>query len=118
MAITLYGIPTCGTVKKARAWLDARDAVHTFVDFRSTPPSAEQVGAWVTAFGAKAMRNTSGGAYRALPEEKKTWSDDRWRQAFTDDPMLIKRPIVEKGGVPVRVGWRARDEELEAQLLG
>ncbi|MEE8659864.1 hypothetical protein CGLAMM_00735 [Acetobacteraceae bacterium EV16G] len=35
---TLYGIPNCGSVKKARAWLEARGVVYRFVDFKKTPP--------------------------------------------------------------------------------
>ena len=76
--ITVYGIPNCDTVKKARRWLDARGAAHTFVDYRQQPPSADEVAAWVGAVGAKALRNTSGGAYRALPDDKKSWDDARW----------------------------------------
>ena len=117
MALTVYGIPTCGTVKKARKWLDEHGAEHTWVDFRATPPSAAQVTAWVSTFTAKKMRNTSGGAYRALGDEKKTWSDEVWAEKFAQDPMLIKRPIIERDGVPVQVGFRGSDDELAAALL-
>jgi arsenate reductase len=116
MALTIYGIPSCGTVKKARAWLDKKGVAHAFVDFRATPPSPTQVRAWVTAFGAKAMRNTSGGSYRALPDEKSTWSDAEWTKQFIEDPMLIKRPIVEKDGTPVAVGFK--DESTIVAALG
>ncbi len=106
MNLTLHGIPTCGTVKKARKWLDARSIPYTFVDFRSSPPSREQVARWVEHFGARALRNTSGGAYRALGPEKKTWDDARWLEAFLADPMLIKRPVVEIDGAPALVGFK------------
>ncbi|MCO4745075.1 MAG: Spx/MgsR family RNA polymerase-binding regulatory protein [Proteobacteria bacterium] len=115
--LTVYGISSCGTVKKARKWLDARGADHTWVDFRKTEVSRDQVAAWVSAFGAKAMRNTSGGAYRALPAEKADWDDARWLDAFAADPMLIKRPIIERDGVPTQVGFRGSDEDFEAKLL-
>lgn len=103
--LRVYGIPSCGTVKKARAWLDDHAKAHTFVDFRATPPTRAQVDAWVAAFGAKALRNTSGGSYRALGPEKDGWDDARWAEAFAADPMLIKRPVVERDGAPVVVGW-------------
>jgi len=116
MALTVYGIPTCGTVNKARKWLDEHDITYDWVDFRQTPPSRTQVERWVGAFGARAMRNTSGGAYRKLPDAKKTWDEATWTAHFAEDPMLIKRPVVERDGEPVRVGWRASDEELLDQL--
>lgn len=115
MNLTVYGIPTCGTVKKVRAWLDAQGQAHAWVDLRATPPSMERVQAWVSAFGVQAMKNTSGGSYRALGVEKDAWSDADWIVAFQRDPMLIKRPVLERDGLPWSVGHRP--ERLEA-LLG
>ena len=107
--ITIYGIPTCSTVQKARAYLDDSGAAHTFVDFRTTPPPPEQVKKWVATFGTQAMKNTSGGSYRALADEKAGWTDDQWTAAFARDPMLIKRPIIERDGVPIVVGFKDKD---------
>jgi len=109
MKLTVYGIPSCGTVKKARAWLDARGLAHAWVDFRSTPPSPAQVERWVRAFGPGPMRNTSGGAFRELPEEKADWDADRWTSAFQGDAMLIRRPVVEIDGEPAFVGFKEPD---------
>lgn len=114
--LTLYGIPTCGTVRKARKWLDARGVDHTFVDFREEPPDRDTIAGWVEALTAKALRNTSGKAYRALPEDRKTWSDARWIEAFADDPMLIKRPVFTRDGEPVAVGFRGTDEAIAERL--
>eukprot|EP01136_Pigoraptor_vietnamica_P027799 Opistho-1_new@84539 len=35
--VTLYGIPNCDTVKKARAWLTEHGIAHTFHDFKKHP---------------------------------------------------------------------------------
>jgi arsenate reductase len=105
--VVVWGIPSCGTVKKARAWLDERGVAHAFVDLRQTPPSAAKLASWARAFGVQALKNTSGGSYRALPAEKDTWSDERWLAAFAADPMLVRRPVVEKDGAALQVGWRA-----------
>ena len=115
--LTVYGIPSCGTVKKARAWLDARGVAHTFHDFRADPVASETVEAWVRALGSKALRNTSGGSYRALPDAKDTWSDAEWVRAFAGDPMLIKRPVITRDGVAVLAGFRGSDDALAERLL-
>ena len=109
MKLTVYGIPSCGTVKKARAWLDSKRLDYTWVDLRESPPSSARIKRWVKTFGTKPMRNTSGGSYRALPEEKKTWDDATWTTHFIDDPMLLKRPVLEIDGTPTLVGFKEAD---------
>jgi arsenate reductase len=104
--ITVYGIPTCDTVRKARRHLDEQGVAHTFVDFRADPVGRERIEAWVASLGAKALRNTSGQSYRALPDDKAGWSDARWVEAFAGDPMLLKRPVIERDGVAVQAGFR------------
>lgn len=117
MSLKVYGIPTCGTVRKARAWLDARGVAYDFVDLRASPPAAAVVARWVEAFGAPALRNTSGGAYRALGPEKADWDDARWQEAFVAEPMLIKRPVITRDDAPLLVGFRGTDEALTDALL-
>ena len=116
MTLTVYGIPSCGTVKKARSWLDGARRPHSFVDFRQTPPSAAQVRGWVAKFGSRALRNTSGGSYRARGPEKDAWTEAQWTAAFIADAMLIKRPVVERDGVPVIVGWTLEETEIVERL--
>ena len=106
MSLVVYGIPTCGTVKKARAHFDASGEPYQFVDFRAQPVDPERIRGWVRRLGAAALKNTSGGSYRALPAEKAAWDDARWAEAFVADPMLIKRPVIERDGVVTGAGFR------------
>jgi len=109
MSITLYGIPSCGTVKKAREWLDARGLAYDWADTRQQAPEPERVARWMDTFGFKPLRNTSGGAYRALPVEKKGWGAEEWLPLMQADAMLLKRPVVERDGQPVLVGFKEPD---------
>ena len=114
--LVVWGIPSCATVKKARAFLTRRGMDHHFADLRATPPSSSTIELWAAAFGAKALRNTSGGSYRALGPDKDAWSDAQWIKAFAGDPMLIKRPVIERDGKPLMVGFQNDDDA--ARLLG
>jgi arsenate reductase len=116
MTLTVYGIPNCGTCKKALQWLDQNKVAYEFVDTKLNPPSRDMVADWVSALGSKPMRNTSGHAYRALGDEKQTWSDDQWIAAFADDAMLLKRPLFVRDGKAVLVGFRAKDDVLRDVL--
>lgn len=116
MTLKVYGIPNCGTCKKAIAWLEDNDITYDFVNTKEQPPGKDAIAAWVNELTAKPMRNTSGGSYRALGEEKKDWSDRQWTDAFAEDAMLLKRPLFEKDGKAVMVGFRAKEVEKLAKL--
>ncbi|MEO1146785.1 MAG: Spx/MgsR family RNA polymerase-binding regulatory protein [Cyanobacteria bacterium J06638_22] len=116
-SIQVYGIPNCGTCKKAFQWLDTNGVEYDFINTKEQPPSKEMVQEWIAALSAKPMRNTSGQAYRALGPERDTWSDDQWAEAFANDAMLLKRPLFVKDGTAVLVGFRAKDEVIR-QALG
>jgi arsenate reductase (glutaredoxin) len=110
VSIQVYGIPTCGTCKKALQWLDAQEISYEFINTKEQPPSQEQIANWVKSLGYQPMRNTSGQSYRALDEIKDTWDDPQWISAFSDDVMLLKRPLFVKDGVALTVGFRNATE--------
>ena len=116
MTISIYGIPTCDSCRKAKKWFTAQDIPFTWVNTRETPPTKEQIGQWVASLGNKALRNTSGKAYRAIGEEKKSWTDDQWVDAFAADPMLLKRPLIEVNGLAVGTGFKGTDAELKERF--
>ncbi|WP_088890872.1 Spx/MgsR family RNA polymerase-binding regulatory protein [Leptolyngbya ohadii] len=106
MTLTVYGIPNCGTCKKALQWLDTNTIAYEFISTKEHPPSRETIAAWVEALGAKPMRNTSGQSYRALGDEKNDWTDAQWTEAFAKDAMLLKRPLFVQDGQAIAVGFR------------
>ncbi|MEM9808640.1 MAG: Spx/MgsR family RNA polymerase-binding regulatory protein [Cyanobacteria bacterium P01_D01_bin.56] len=118
MALQVYGIPNCGTCKKALTWLDAKSVDYDFINTKEQIPTREQIAEWVATLTARPMRNTSGMSYRALGEEKKSWSDEQWIDAFSKDAMLLKRPLFVKDGKAVLVGFRASEADLQAKLVG
>lgn len=114
--LQVYGIPNCGTCKKAFSWLENNQIEYEFINTKNAPPSQEMIAKWVKTLGSKPMRNTSGQSYRAIGEEKKSWSDQQWIEAFARDAMLLKRPLFVKNGKAVLVGFRAKEEDLQAML--
>ncbi len=117
MTLTVYGIPTCGTCKKALQWLDSHAIAYDFINTKEHPPNQATLAAWVKALGSKPMRNTSGQSYRTLGDEKQGWEDADWVTAFSQDAMLLKRPLFVKDGQAVLVGFRATEAEL-TKILG
>jgi arsenate reductase (glutaredoxin) len=116
MAIQVYGIPNCGTCKKAFTWLDNNAIAYEFVNTKEQPPTAPMIKDWVSVLGSKAMRNTSGQSYRALGAAKDDWQDEQWVEAFAQDAMLLKRPLFVKDGTAVMVGFRNPDQVIREKL--
>lgn len=116
MTIQVFGIPNCGTCKKAFKWLEENNLPYEFINTRENPPSKNEIELWVNSLGAKPMRNTSGKSYRALGEERNIWSDERWIEEFSKDMMLLKRPLFVKDGEAVLVGFRGSDADIKAKL--
>ena len=106
MSLQVYGIPNCGTCKKAFTWLQDNSIEYKFINTKETPPTRDMIQNWVKSLGFAPMRNTSGQSYRALGEEKKTWTDQQWIDAFAQDAMLLKRPLFVKDGTAILVGFK------------
>jgi arsenate reductase len=117
MTLKIYGIPNCSTCKKAIAWLQDRNIEYEFINTKENPPSKNTIASWVKTLGSKPMRNTSGKSYRALGEQRNTWSDRDWIDAFAKDPMLLKRPLFVRGERAVLVGFKGSEAAI-AQKLG
>ncbi|MCL7744826.1 ArsC family reductase [Guyparkeria hydrothermalis] len=96
--ITVYGIPNCDTVKKARKWLDAQGLSYEFHDYKKAGVPAERLDGWLDRFGWETVINRRGMSWRRLPaEEREAMNAGRAREAALANPSLIKRPVVESG---------------------
>jgi Spx/MgsR family transcriptional regulator len=110
LTIALYGIPNCDTVKKARAWLDAKGIGYAFHDYKKEGADPAKLSAWSDAAGWEALLNRRGTTFRALSDADKA-DIDRAKaiRLMEASPSLIKRPVVEhEGSVLVGfdpVGW-------------
>lgn len=96
--ITLYGIPNCDTVRKARRWLDAHEISHQFHDFRKEGLMKSLLQEWVAELGWEALINRRGTSWRNLPEqERNSINQSTAIQLMLKNPTLIKRPILDLG---------------------
>jgi arsenate reductase (glutaredoxin) len=116
MKLKVYGIPNCGTCKKALQWLDGNEMDYEFIDTKQQPPTIDQIRAWVQTLGNKPLRNTSGQSYRSLGADRETWSDEQWVAAFAQDAMLLKRPLFVRADRALMTGFRGKDAEIRSIL--
>ena len=98
-SITLYGIKNCDTMKKARAWLDARGVVYRFHDYKSEGVAKGDLERWVKEVGWETLLNRAGTTFRKLDDKDKENITERKAIALMiAQPSLIKRPILDRGG--------------------
>jgi arsenate reductase (glutaredoxin) len=98
MAVTVYGIPNCDSVKKARSWLADRGDDFTFHDFRKDGLSADMVARWLAHVPMEKLLNKRGTSWRKLSDADKANEDEAHLLALmVENPTLIKRPVIEAG---------------------
>ncbi|WP_353204646.1 ArsC family reductase [Sphingomonas sp.] len=97
---TLYGIPNCDTVKKARTWLAAHDIDYAFHEYKKAGVDAAALRRWVDRLGWEVLLNRAGTTFRALPDSDKTdLNAEKAIAIMLANPSTIKRPVVESGEV-------------------
>jgi len=106
MTATLYGIPNCDTVKKARVWLDARGLAYRFHDYKKAGVDPDLLRGWVERLGWEAVLNRAGTTFRKLPEAEKAGLDaERAVALMLAQPSMIKRPMLVAGNA-LEAGFR------------
>jgi arsenate reductase len=97
--VRIYGIKSCDTMRKARAWLEAHDVAYSFHDYKLQGLERGKLGEWVREIGWERLLNRAGTTFRKLPDAGKLSLDEA--EAITlmlAQPSLIKRPVLEAGG--------------------
>lgn len=116
MPLTLYGIPNCDTVKKARKWLDAQGIAYGFHDYKKAGVPEAALTDWMAALGWEPLLNKRGTTFRKLGDADKTNIDAaKALRLMTANPSMIKRPVVETGEESPLVGF---DEPVWKERLG
>ncbi len=116
LTITLFGIRNCGTMKKARAWLDAHGVAYVFHDYKTAGIDDARLRDWIGRVGWEALLNRAGTTFRKLPKSDRVDLDaDKAVALMLAQPSMIKRPVLDTGAT-LLVGFSA--ERYEAAGLG
>ena len=98
MTPTLYGIPNCDTMKKARVWLDQHGVAHVFHDYKKAGIDRASLERWVNEHGWETVLNRAGTTFRKLPDSDRANLDaDKAVALMLAQPSMIKRPVLDLG---------------------
>lgn len=115
MTITVYGIPNCDTVKKARVWLGTNGIAFDFHDYKKEGADAARLARWAAQVGWEKLLNRAGTTFRKLDDADKAGIDEaKAISLMAANPSLIRRPVVEVPG-GILVGFKP-DEWAEKLL--
>lgn len=112
-SVKLYGIPNCGTVKKARSWLDAHGISYEFYDFKKHGVSEPLIADWLKQVGWQRLLKKTGPTWGKLPDEVKTSikDDKSAMELMLEQPNVIRRPVLERNGKVLATGFAESDYE-------
>ena len=104
---TVYGIPNCDTVKKARSWLSEQGITYEFHDFKKQGVPAERLPQWMQAVGWEKLLNRQGTTWRKLDADTQAGAQDAAGAAalMQQQPSVIKRPVVQWPHGRITVGF-------------
>ena len=97
--ITVYGIPNCESVKKARAWLTEHGADYVFHDFKKQGIPADELDMWLQHISWEVLVNRKGTTWRKLAPALQAQVIDKAsaRALILEHTSVVKRPVVVKG---------------------
>jgi len=111
--ITMYGIPNCNTIKKAKDALTAKGIEFDFHNYKKDGIDEKTLETWCSQVGWKTLLNQRGTTWRKLSaDDKEGINQDKAIQLMVVYPSMIKRPVLDTGE-KIIVGF---DEEEYAAL--
>lgn len=113
--IRIYGIKTCDTCRKARAWLSQARVAHEWIDLREDGVDRSRLEAWRDALGDAALLNKRSKTWRDFDADARAAAEADPVPVLVDHPTLIKRPILEMPTTTLAGFSQAR---YEAALAG
>lgn len=97
MAVTIYGIKNCDTMRKALNWLGNVGIDYRFHDYKKDGLAAADLQKWVSQLGWEKLLNRAGTTFRKLSEaERSNLDEQKAIQLMLAQPSMVKRPVLIK----------------------
>jgi len=93
--IKMYGIPTCGSVKKAKKFFNDNNIEFEFIDLKKIPVDCKKIEEWLQKVTIDKLFNNRGTKYRTLKLKELNLNDEGKKEWLCKENLLIKRPVIE-----------------------
>jgi len=112
--IKVYGIKTCGSVRKALKFFDENNIEYEFVDFKKELVGCDKIESWLKSVDINLLFNSRGTKYKTLKLKELNLDDEGKKEWLCKENLLIKRPVVELEDGRVVVAF---DEEKYKEIF-
>ncbi|WP_110602219.1 MULTISPECIES: ArsC family reductase [Salinicola] len=97
MTITVYGIKTCDTCRKARRRLDELGISYRYHDLREDGLGPQRLDTFLANADWQTLLNTRSTSWRQLDAaDREPLDAERARELMLANPTLIKRPLLQR----------------------
>jgi len=94
--ITVYGIPNCDTMKKARKWLQENNIDYAFHDYKKQGITKTKLKDWCKQADWEMLLNRRGTTWRKLDDNTKASINKTLAiDIMAENTSIIKRPVIE-----------------------
>jgi arsenate reductase len=94
--LTVYGIKSCDTCRKARKYLAENDIEFRFHDVRDDGLDIQMLERWSDRIDWQKLLNRQSLTWRKIPEvDRENVSKERAFALMLEQPTLVKRPVLE-----------------------
>lgn len=108
---TLYAIPNCDTVKKARVWLAEHGINYRFHDYKKQGIDRKTIEHWLTQKPWEELVNRAGTTWKKLLDTEKPTDTEGAVALMLEKPSVIRRPLIEANGQLVALGFKTGQYE-------
>ena len=94
MSVKIYGIKTCGSVRKALKFFNDNNLAYEYIDFRKDGISDADVDYFVSKCDVNLLFNNKGTKYRQLGLKELNLDESGKQEWLKKDSLLFKRPVI------------------------
>ena len=108
MEVQIFGIKKNSDTRKALRFFAERRVKTHFVDFAERAASLGELKRFAQRFGVNALIDRESKRFEELGLAHAHYSEDRWLERLTEEPLLLKMPLVRNGNA-LTIGLAEQD---------
>ncbi len=107
MALKVYGIKNCDTMKKTFTFLDEKGVAYDFIDYKKQKPSAALLTSFLEKTSLSTLVNKQGTTYKKMEEAQKAALEnvETAIPSLTENSSMIKRPLIVYSDGSITLGF-------------